>query len=175
MASQQLRLKVVFNNYWLDFPYDPFYHQMPEEIGRNGGIIIKIAFFKKCFFNTNSKKWFLHVKIIINNAIFIRDSSKKDFDNKYWYMAAWKVDICLSLFDSFFFAIVPSHFTVGIWFYKFPVVNSAHDPLGLIYTGAPNDNFWKNICLEDNLRSRIFGTFVVKLLACLPLLGFSNM
>ena len=36
------------------------------------------------------------------------------------------------------------------------------------------DNFRKNICSEDDLRSRIFGTFVVKFLACLPLLGFSN-
>ena len=36
--------------------------------------------------------------------------------------------------------------------------------------GAPNDNFRKNICSEDDLRSRIFGTF----LACLLLLGFSN-
>ena len=34
--------------------------------------------------------------------------------------------------------------------------------------------FLKNICSEDDLRSRIFGTFVVKFLACLPLLGFSN-
>ena len=41
-------------------------------------------------------------------------------------------------------------------------------------TGTPNDNFRKNICSEDDLRSRIFGTFVVKFLACLPLLGFSN-
>ena len=41
-------------------------------------------------------------------------------------------------------------------------------------TGAPNDNFRKNICSEDDLRSRIFETFVVKFLACLPLLGFSN-
>ena len=41
-------------------------------------------------------------------------------------------------------------------------------------TGAPNDNFRENICSEDDLRSRIFGTFVVKCLACLPLLGFSN-
>ena len=40
--------------------------------------------------------------------------------------------------------------------------------------GAPNDNFRKNICSEDDLRSRIFGAFVVKFLACLPLLGFSN-
>ena len=34
--------------------------------------------------------------------------------------------------------------------------------------------FSENICLEDDLRSRIFGTFVVKFFACLPLLGFSN-
>ena len=34
--------------------------------------------------------------------------------------------------------------------------------------------FSKNICSEGDLRSRIFRTFVVKFLACLPLLGFSN-
>ena len=34
--------------------------------------------------------------------------------------------------------------------------------------------FSENICSEDDLRSRIFGTFVVRFLACLPLLGFSN-
>ena len=44
-----------------------------------------------------------------------------------------------------------------------------------VYTGAPNDNFRKNIFSEDDLRPRIFETFVVKFLACLPLLGFSNM
>ena len=34
--------------------------------------------------------------------------------------------------------------------------------------------FLENICSEDDLRSRIFGTFVAKFLACPPLLGFSN-
>ena len=34
--------------------------------------------------------------------------------------------------------------------------------------------FSENICSEDDLRSRIFGAFAVKFLACLPLLGFSN-
>ena len=34
--------------------------------------------------------------------------------------------------------------------------------------------FSENICSEDEWRSRIFGTFVVKFLGCLPLLGFSN-
>ena len=42
------------------------------------------------------------------------------------------------------------------------------------YSEAPNVNFRKNVCLEDDLRSRIFRTFDVKFLACLPLLGFSN-
>ena len=42
------------------------------------------------------------------------------------------------------------------------------------WTGAPNGNFRENICSEDYLRTRIFGTFVVKFFACLPLLGFSN-
>ena len=34
--------------------------------------------------------------------------------------------------------------------------------------------FSENIYSEDDLRSSIFGTFVVRSLACLPLLGFSN-
>ena len=34
--------------------------------------------------------------------------------------------------------------------------------------------FSGNTRSEDDLRSRIFGAFVVKFLACLPLLGFSN-
>ena len=34
--------------------------------------------------------------------------------------------------------------------------------------------FSENICSKDDLRSRIFGAFVVKFLACLPLPGFSN-
>ena len=33
---------------------------------------------------------------------------------------------------------------------------------------------YESVYSEDDLRSRIFGTFVVKFLASLPLLGFSN-
>ena len=36
--------------------------------------------------------------------------------------------------------------------------------------GGTQRQFSENICSEDDLRSRIFGTFVVKFLACLPLL-----
>ena len=48
------------------------------------------------------------------------------------------------------------------------------DSILKVLPGAPNDNFRKIICLEDDLRSRIFGSFSEKFLACLPLLGFSN-
>ena len=34
--------------------------------------------------------------------------------------------------------------------------------------------FSENICSEDDLISRIFGTLVVKFLTCLPVLGFSS-
>ena len=42
------------------------------------------------------------------------------------------------------------------------------------FSGAPNVKFSENICSADDLGSRIFGTFVVKFLACMPLLGFSK-
>ena len=50
----------------------------------------------------------------------------------------------------------------------------ANSALDQIFSGAPDDNFRENICSEDDLRSRIFGAFVVKFIACPPLLGFSN-
>ena len=36
-----------------------------------------------------------------------------------------------------------------------------------VWPGAPNDNFRKIICWEDDLRSRILGSFSVKF-SCLP-------
>ena len=44
----------------------------------------------------------------------------------------------------------------------------------VIISGGTQRQFSENICSEDDLRSRIFETFVVKFLAYLPLLGFSN-
>ena len=38
-------------------------------------------------------------------------------------------------------------------------------------TRGTQRQFLENICSENDLRSRIFGIFVVKFLACLPLLG----
>ena len=62
-----------------------------------------------------------------------------------------------------------------------PTLNSEHDDDdddddaggGGCIRGTQHQ-FSENISSEDDLRSRIFGTFVVKFLACLPLLGFSN-
>ena len=42
-----------------------------------------------------------------------------------------------------------------------------------LYRGT-HRQFLENICSKDDLRSRIFGTIVVKFLPCLPLLGFST-
>ena len=55
-----------------------------------------------------------------------------------------------------------------------PKINMAEKLVDVIVelTGAPNDNFRKISVRKTILRSRIFGTFVVKFLACLPLLGF---
>ena len=44
----------------------------------------------------------------------------------------------------------------------------------LIRSRGTQRQFSENICSEGDLRSRIFWTFVVKFLVCLPLLGFSN-
>ena len=46
--------------------------------------------------------------------------------------------------------------------------------LPAIFLRGTQRQFSENICSEDDSRSRIFGTFVVKFLTCLPLLGFSN-
>ena len=48
------------------------------------------------------------------------------------------------------------------------------DWLQALYFRGTQGQFSENICSEDDLRARIFGTFVVKFLACLLLLGFSN-
>ena len=47
-------------------------------------------------------------------------------------------------------------------------------PLAFINLRGTQRQFLENICSEDDLRYRTFGAFVVKFLACPPLLGFSN-
>ena len=43
-----------------------------------------------------------------------------------------------------------------------------------VFVRGNQRQFLENICSEDDLRSRIFGIVVLKFLACLLLLGFSN-
>ena len=52
-------------------------------------------------------------------------------------------------------------------------ISSIHESGGDLNRGTQRQ-FLEIIFSEDDLRSRIFGTFVVKFFACLPLLGFSN-
>ena len=55
-------------------------------------------------------------------------------------------------------------------------LTEAHKLFMLVYDfieiRATQCQFSENICSEDDLRSRIFGPFVVKFVACLPFLGF---
>ena len=59
----------------------------------------------------------------------------------------------------------------------FPTVSSSNFAIiNYIGSGRTQRLFSENICSEDGLTSRIFGTFVVEFHACLPLLAwFSNM
>ena len=56
--------------------------------------------------------------------------------------------------------------------FSFTHVDNADGPFSS--DGGNQRQFSENISSEDDLRSRIFGTFAVKFLACLPLLGFST-
>ena len=62
--------------------------------------------------------------------------------------------ICLS-------CVVSSHLRFRTRFSFLTVFQILHS----VVTGALNVNFRENTCSEDDLRSRIFGTFVVKFLA----------
>ena len=88
------------------------------------------------------------------------------------------VALCPLLNDFFFTASKSCLIILYFIFFKVEVKQIGHVGGALrtcrFKTGAPNGNFQENICSEDDLRSRIFGAFVVKFLACLPLLGFSN-
>ena len=52
----------------------------------------------------------------------------------------------------------------------FSILLHVFKPSASIFRGTQRQ-FSENICSEDDLRSRIFGTFFVKFIACLPLLG----
>ena len=73
----------------------------------------------------------------------------------------------------------PEH-TATLWLCGLLICSNRLLPvITLLYGGRSNfrgtqPQFSGNICSEDDLRSRILGTFVVTFLACLPLLGFSN-
>ena len=102
--------------------------------------------------------------------------------------------IFLSIRLSFFFCdnfrlLIQSFCIVNNLFFRAPVDNriSCHsDGIPLIKQrrylqravrqsqAHPTRQFSENICSENDLRSSIFGTFVVKVFACLFLLGFSN-
>ena len=54
------------------------------------------------------------------------------------------------------------------------VLNFMMGLVNCVFNRGTQRQFFENICSEDDLRTRIFETFVVKFPACLPLQGFSN-
>ena len=66
---------------------------------------------------------------------------------------------------------VQIHHVLFTWARTF---HSTPEGLGGQFVRGTQRQFLGNICSEDDYISRIFGTFVVKFLACLPLLGFWN-
>ena len=51
-------------------------------------------------------------------------------------------------------------------------VNVFPHPFSYHFIRGTQRQFLENICSEEDFKSRIFGTIVVKFLVCLPLLGF---
>ena len=80
----------------------------------------------------------------------------------FGFLMLWSVRKRIRLVTYFFFT------------FSMPKMHFFEVKCVLKISGAPNGNFRENICSEDDLRSRIFGAFVVTFLACLPLLRFSN-
>ena len=80
------------------------------------------------------------------------------------------VNVCFFSRFTFYFFVKHLHF-YPIFLITMVVLI---DIVEAVEAGAPNGNFRESISSEDDLRSRIFGVFVVKFLPCLPLLGFSN-
>ena len=63
--------------------------------------------------------------------------------------------------------------TIYVWLYT-SFLTMSHIMAVTADRRGTQRQFSEKICSEDDLRSTIFGPFVVKFLACLPLLGFSN-
>ena len=106
-----------------------------------------------------------HVKILIYRTWAIKVESR-------WL---YKWEILINIYQS-------SIKTIGCFYiYLSRLVIAIHSTLsrrnanlGQELIRGTQRQFSENICSEGDLRSRIFGTFFVKFLACLPLLGFSN-
>ena len=70
------------------------------------------------------------------------------------------------------------HFPFSPKFRKFWFEIKWNRPFLFFQTGifrGTQRQFSENICSEDDLRSRTFRTFVVKFIACRPLLGFKDL
>ena len=106
----------------------------------------------------------------------------EDIQKGYFFCQKWHLKGCISWRSLSLLATLPSSPNAFCTVSPVLLLHRASNKFAEYKTqynacntsGAPNGNFRENICSEDDLRSRIFGAFVVKFLASLPLLGFSN-
>ena len=115
-----------------------------------------------------------------NISSYVRNNKYLVLQQKMYFFFFCCHEILVHLF---FFLSLSRLLTVAIFFVLIMLINDVyildldknHTPLPLqLLTSSRGTQrqFLENICSEDDLRSRIFGTFFVKFLACLPLLGF---
>ena len=137
--------------------------------------------------------WIFAITVLVYQSVFFFQ-----FLNRKYHLMLGIINIlscnrkCISFFllswnisPLIFFLSLSRLLTVAIFFVLIMLINDVyildldknHTPLPLqLLTSSRGTQrqFLENICSEDDLRSRIFATFFVKFLACLPLLGFSN-
>ena len=91
---------------------------------------------------------------------------KTKIANPIWWLSSWiEEDVCQNSLNLFSDSMIGFSRLCWVFVCSGPVKSRVR---------GTQRQFSVNICSEDDLRSRIFGTFVVKFLACVPLLGFSN-
>ena len=131
---------------------------------------IQFSLFQSVFWNSTNHVGFLAPHYFTKLSVWAFPSKRFMAQKTLFKRTVWKTYFVFSSAD--FVTLIGPTFKTVTHCRGFGTVLINLPSMGK--TGAPNDNFRKNICSEDDLRSRIFETFVVKFLACLPLLGFSN-
>ena len=110
-------------------------------------------------FNSAKQDEKLSLRELLNQSEY----SAEDLTEEVWKYILQNPNKVLIIFDGF-----------DEYSGKTKIDNESHPYRDNEHRGTQRQ-FSDNICSEEDLRSRIFGRSFPKFLACLPLLGFSNM